>query len=303
MMALRGVKRNAYKLCASLLRDSRMLDYTVKGRTVRNLLSTFSWRVMGSEIPNPMIVWGHKIHHWLEPGSAVPMATESFEPETTRCLLGLLKPGQVFVDIGAHIGYYTLLGARAVGPEGHVYAFEPAPANLPLLTRNIRANGYEDRVTVIPKAVLNSPGRVQLFLDPEDTGSNSLFTVSPTSEESVNVEATTLGEFFGRAGWPAVHLMKMDIEGSEKAALEGMRELSIRNPRLRLIMEFFPRNLDAADVTPELLFGVLRELGFTRISVIAKNLVPVKTPEDVLHAAPKVRQFYVNLLCEKAPVR
>jgi hypothetical protein len=116
----------------------------------------------------------------------------------------------------------------------------------------------------------------------------------------VDIEATTLDEFFGQAGWPAVHTMKMDIEGSEKAALEGMRELSVRNPRLRLIVEFSSRNLDAANVPPEGLFGVLQDLGFTQISVIAKNLVPLKTPEDVLRAAPKARQFYVNLLCEKA---
>jgi FkbM family methyltransferase len=290
----------AYRLCASVLRDSRLLDYTVKGRTVRELLSTLSWYLLGREIPDPIIVYGHQIYHWPEPGSAVSMATESFEPETTHRLFELLKPGQVFVDVGAHIGYYTLLGARAVGPQGHVYAFEPAPPNLALLARNIHANGYESRVTVIPKAVLNNRGRVQFFLNAEDTGSNSLFIVSPTPGVTVNVETITLDDFFRQAGWPVVHTMKMDIEGSEKAALEGMRELSVRSPRLRLIIEFSYRNLGAANVAPEELFSVLRDLGFIHISIIAKNLIPVRIPEDVLREAPKARQFYVNLLCEKA---
>lgn len=299
MTALRQSTWKAYRVFASLLRDSRLLNYSLMGRTVRSLLSVFSWHVLGHEIPNPMIVYGHQIHHRLEPGSTVPMATESFEPETTRCLLDLLNPSDVFVDVGAHIGYYTLLGARAVGAEGHVYAFEPAPPNLALLTRNIHANGYGDRVTVIPKAVRNRVGSVQLFLDPEDSGSNSLFIVSPARKDSVNVEATTLDEFFGQAGWPAIHTMKVDIEGSEKAALEGMRELSVRNPRLRLIIEFSSRNLDAANVTPGELFAALRKLGFTSISVIAKNPVPVGTPAEILRAAPKARKFYVNLFCEK----
>ncbi len=299
MTALRRGTLKAYRLFASLFRDSRLLDYTVKGRTVRSLLSRFSWRVMGGEIPNPMTVYGHQIYHWLEPASAVPMATESFEPETTRCLLDLLKPGQVFVDVGAHIGYYTLLGARAVGSDGHVYAFEPAPPNLALLTKNIHANGYEDRVTVIPKAVQNEPGRVQLFLNPADTGGNSLFIVLPTPGQGVTVEASSLDEFFAQVGWPAIHTMKMDIEGSERAALEGMRELSVRNPRLRLIIEFSFRSLDAANVAPEDLFGALRKLGFTLIWVIAKNLVPVRTPAEILRAVPKARKFHVNLLCEK----
>jgi FkbM family methyltransferase len=300
MISLRRSKRRAYRVFASLLRDSRFLNYSLKGRTVRSLLSVFSWHVLGGEIPNPMIVYGHLIHHRLEPGSTVPMATESFEPETTRCLLDLLNPGDVFVDVGAHIGYYTLLGARAVGAEGHVYAFEPAPSNLALLTRNIHANGYGDRVTVIPKAVGNRVGSVRLFLDPEDSGSNSLFIVSPARKDSVNVEATTLDEFFGQAGWPAIQVMKMDIEGSEKAALEGMRELSHRTPRLRLIIEFSLNNIKAANANPEELFRILSELEFTRVSVIAKSLIPVKTVGDILRVAPKARQFYVNLFCEKA---
>lgn len=299
MTALHNSTWKVYRLCASLLRESRLLDYTVRGRTVRSFLSTFSCRVLSDGIPDPMVVYGHRIYHRLESASAVPMATESFEPETTRCLVGLLESGQVFVDVGAHIGYYTLLGARAVGPAGHVYAFEPAPANLALLTKNIHVNGYEDRVTIIPRAVRNEPGRVQLYLNPVDTGSNSLFPTSAMRADSVSVEATTLDEFFAQVGWPAIHTIKMDIEGSEKAALEGMRELSARNPWLRLIIEFSSPNLGAAKVTPQEFFGTLQDLGFTNISVIARNLIPLKAPAEIHRVAPKARRFYVNLLCEK----
>jgi FkbM family methyltransferase len=264
MAALRNGAWKAYnRLFASLLRNSRFLDYMVKGRTVRNLLSMF------------------------------------FEPETTRVFLDLLKPGQTFVDVGAHIGYYTLLAARLVGPDGRVYAFEPAPANLALLMKNIHANGYSDRVTVIPKAVRDEPRRVKLFLNPDDGCTNSVFTILPASGESVDVEATTLDEVFEKAGWPAIHTMKMDIEGSETAALEGMRGVSVRNPKLSLIIEFCPKNLLAANVTSEEFFDALRMLGFVSISVIARSLVPVESPAEILRVAPKAGRSYVNLLCEK----
>ncbi len=299
MGILSKVSWNAYRLCALLLRDRRLLNYQVGGRAVRGQLANFSWWLLHGMVPNPFVAYGYKIYHDSDRTCVLAMATESYEPETTRLLLNFLKASQTFVDAGAHIGYYTLLAARAVGPAGRVYAFEPAPRNLALLLKNIQANGYNDNITAVPKAVSNRSGTCQLFLCEEESLSNSIFPKLLEGGDSVSVKATTLDEFFEGEGWPPVDFMKMDIEGAEKAALEGMRELSRRNPQLRLVIEFAPQNLQAAKVSPEELFQALRVLGFAHIAVISRSLVPVETPQDIFDRIPKARGFYVNLLCQK----
>jgi hypothetical protein len=113
------------------------------------------------------------------------------------------------------------------------------------------------------------------------------------------VETITLDDFFAGEGWPPVHLIKMDIEGAEKLALEGMMELSARNPDLKLILEFSPGTQRAASVTPEELFDTLATLGFRKFFAIKGGLQPLAIPEDIPRLVRLAGDGYVNLLCEK----
>lgn len=85
-----------------------------------------------------------------------------FEPEVTEVFLSHVMPGDVVLDIGAHIGYYTVLAARSVGNEGRVIAFEPDPQNYSLLVKNVAKNGYRN-VTAVQKAVSWNSGYAQLY--------------------------------------------------------------------------------------------------------------------------------------------
>src|SRR5262245_18954658 len=87
---------------------------------------------------------------------------ESYEAETGEAVEQLLQPGMTVVDLGAHIGYFTLMSARLVGPNGRVYAFEPSPSSFLMLRKNISANGYDDRVSAVAEAVADAPGRARL---------------------------------------------------------------------------------------------------------------------------------------------
>lgn len=289
-----------YKALALRLRDSSLMNYKLGRHTIREHLTTFSWPLLARTVPNPVPVHGHRIYHHSDLAFAVPFATGTYEPDTTGVVLSLLKEGQTFVDIGAHIGYFTLLAARAVGPGGRVYSFEPAPSNLTILRKNIQVNGYEDVVAVVPKAVCGAVGVRHLFLvAKENTGSYSIYHSSYERVDCISIDATTLDQFFQQERWPTVHIMKMDIEGAEKDALEGMAELSRRNPSLKLVVEFSPPNLQAAGTSPEELFQVLRDLGFTRVAIIGRSLIPVGEPQDILRQPPQVQNVYGNLLCEK----
>lgn len=256
--------------------------------------------------PNPVLVQGHLM--WYPSADVFEedfLALDNHEPETTRLVKELVRPGMTFVDLGAFIGYYTLLAARQVGDAGHVFAFEPAPYAIEVLKRNVGANGYEARVTVIPMAVSNTTGRSRLFLPRLPQGLSSLHPNTLVTSRFVEVETTTLDASFASLGWHRVDLIKMDIEGAEKAALEGMVEVSRRNPDLKLIIEFAPVAMRGAGVRPEEFFAALEAVGFSSYWLIGHQLERLEIPRDIPCLVPMAEKLdtigkAVNLYCEKA---
>jgi FkbM family methyltransferase len=149
------------------------------------------------------------------------------EPETARFILGFLKPGMRFVDIGAHSGEYTLLGALAVGLTGQVHAFEPNPDLLPLLRDNVESN-HLSQVTLNMKAVADEAAMLAFEVcdDPAYSalGSRSGQSVLPLPSRRVEVPALRLDDYCAeRQLLP--DLIKMDIEGAELLALRGAERL------------------------------------------------------------------------------
>ena len=222
----------------------------------------------------------------------VDMINDVYEPGVTRLFEELIKPGMVVVDIGAHIGYFTLIAARKVGSNGRVYAFEPAPANYEILIRNIALNECHN-VTAVPKAVCDTEGTTSFYIH-MDTVAHSLYpTTLGRGKSTISVETTSLDRFFEQEGRPPVNLVKMDIEGAEAAALAGMKKLIERNETVYLFLEFVPQIQRNAGTDPRELLGRIRELGFEIQVVNNHGLQPLddKACEDYnLHA---------DLFCEK----
>jgi len=203
-----------------------------------------------------------------------------------------------FVDIGAHIGCYTVTGAAAIGETGKVYAFEPHPENADLLSRNVSLNGYERRVEIVRKAVFSSTGEAVLGVDAGDTGGSSVFGGEAKAlSSSVKVPTTTIDEFFATEGWPRVDLVKMDVEGAEIAVLHGMGEFCRRNPDLMLIVEFSPKRIASAGGTPELFLAAIQERGFSEVVLIDGKLSTFRVPADTPELVQKANFRERNLLC------
>lgn len=204
------------------------------------------------------------------------------------------EPGGVVLDVGACLGVFALLAARRVGAEGRVYAFEPNPRSYDYLVRNIAANGFEDRVEAVPKAVAGRPGRVAFFLNEVEESSSSLHPPEARSSRTV-VDAVPIDSVIPPEA--RVKAIKLDVEGAEPDAIAGMaRTLEGAAPNVRVFVECNPPLLERAGHSTENLLERLEEVGLAvqTIDEERRRLVPGVE----LGGAP-----YVNLLCERAGAR
>jgi FkbM family methyltransferase len=143
-----------------------------------------------------------------------------YEPCTSLLALGALRPGDMALDIGAHVGYFSMLFRLAVGASGSVIAFEPTPDTYRRLLRNVLANRFTN-VLPLPMAVAERAGTALFHVNADNEGENSLLDDGGTN--SAHVQVTSLDDLF-RDGLPArPRLMKIDAEGVEMSILRGSR--------------------------------------------------------------------------------
>jgi FkbM family methyltransferase len=175
-----------------------------------------------------------------------------------------LRPGDVAVDVGAHIGFFTMQMASVVGASGRIFAFEPLPANADLLERSLAENKYGDRVTFARAAVGARGGTATLTFPPETLNSGGAYLLRDgTAPLHGNLAAATpivaLDDAVTRR---PVRFIKIDVEGAEPQVLRGARRL-LREDRPTILSELHPTQLDrASGTTVEAFLRDIGELGY-----------------------------------------
>jgi FkbM family methyltransferase len=166
----------------------------------------------------------------------------NYESESTDYLMQALRPDDVCFDVGANLGYYTVLMAKAV-PKGRVYAFEPDPFCHALLELNVHINRLEN--VVVNRLALSDRSGTSSFFRCTDSAFNSFKDTARKAVSSViDVSVSTLDEFVAANDVPRVDFMKVDVEGAEGLVLAGAKRLlqnSAMRPRL-LLLELFEGN-------------------------------------------------------------
>ncbi len=188
----------------------------------------------------------------------------AWEPQYTALFQALLRKGDTVLDIGAHLGVYTLLGALGAGPTGQVHAFEPNRRYAQLLRRSTNVNGFSGFTTVHNVAVGAEAGRAELHFSWEMGGGGHLAVRPggpPEGSESIRCEVVALDQLFPDPAFK-VDVIKMDVEGTETFAVRGMTALLQRSPRLRIMFEFAPQMLRGHGSSPAELVQELAALGF-----------------------------------------
>ena len=177
----------------------------------------------------------------------------AWEPELTRTFASTVKQGMTVIDIGAHIGYYTLLFAKCVGSSGRVFSFEPLPTNFALLQKNVQLNNLR-QVQTFNQAVFSRAGEITISVPDDQPNSGNGSVCLDKGVQQFRVNAVLLDafceEFLIRPD-----VLKMDVEGAEYEVLMGAKRVIAQfRPKLLIELHHFDGN-PAAHPVPDLVSG------------------------------------------------
>jgi len=166
-------------------------------------------------------------------------STGNYEAYETSIILNNIKKGNIVVDIGANIGFHTILFADKVGPQGKVYAFEPDPVSYEILLKNIRVNNLKN-VIAKPLAISNKKILLNLYKSKTNYGDNRVYA-SDIFGEKLKINADSLdnlfNNFFDKS--QRISLLKIDTQGFEPFIIQGAKKL-IKQYKPTLFFEYWP---------------------------------------------------------------
>ncbi|MDP7030548.1 MAG: FkbM family methyltransferase [Phycisphaerales bacterium] len=215
-------------------------------------------------------------------------STGDYEPASRAACRSALQPGQTFVDIGAHVGLFAVPASEAVGPSGTVIAFEPDPDNRALLERNLSRHNC-DNVTVVPAALADRDGEMQLARSRFNTGDHRISEASG----GLRVPVYALDDWLDRCG-VVPDVIKMDVQGAEPLVLAGMRRTLEADRPLHVLFEFTPAMLRKRGAAPQALLEQFLADGFTLFMIDERRGDSIASaPADIMRACPA--RGYVNV--------
>jgi FkbM family methyltransferase len=213
----------------------------------------------------------------------------AFEPTQTNYFLKHIYANDVFFDVGAHVGYYSLLASKLVGDQGKVIAFEPSKENYQLLEKNIEVNNLRN-IKIIKKAVSDKTGKTKFYLNTTSSGDNSLIKTKGTVQVQINT--ITLDEFIAKSKL-SPNVIKVDVESAEDKVIAGM--LSILDSRkLRLMFIEFGEDVQKGKKIAKLLI----KKGFSL------KIIDEKSDKIVNFSQSELERFitkfgFINVIAQK----
>lgn len=293
----RFAKRVYHKLSASKLLSKYSYQANNTGYSSAEY-NTRSLIYLGDHRALTRTVFGQKMFVDTRDFSLAPhiLLDGYWEMWITKFFKGVIKEGMTVVEIGANIGYYTLLAASQIGAGGRLYAFEANPAVFDILFQNMDVNGFLDRVTLVNKAVLDKSGKLEFHTLKRHWGSSTFVTFDKEflkqyrdEIETIEVEAISLDEYFTDKDMK-IDVIKMDAEGSEGLIFKGMKRLLTYNPHIKIICEFAPQMIQATGIQPKDFLEEITNYGF-KFRIINTDSTAVDISIDELLKIPSCELF------------
>lgn len=264
--ALGKLKRLSARIARSIFQAQLipLISY-LQGKTInRNMVC------LGNNRALTRTTWGHKMFLDSRDVSVTPhlLLDGYWELWITKFFMRILREGMTVVEVGANIGYYTILAASRVGVHGKVYAFEANPQVFDILYRNIEVNGFLDRVTLVNKTVIDKSGSLQFHCPKYHQADGSIVPFSDKllkeireERETIKVEAVSLDEYFSQQH-EKIDILKIDAEGSEPLIFKGMKKLLASNSDIKIVCEFTPPNYKEQGLDPKAFLNEIIKQGF-----------------------------------------
>ena len=217
--------------------------------------------------------------------------TGQFEPDVSAVVKKLLRKGNIVVDVGANIGYFSLLFSRCVGTKGHVYSFEPVPQLASALRRNADLNQFS-QITLSNLALSDHDGEARFYVGPKDNSGLSSLRQPRGSSDVIDVQLVRFDGVFNHA--ENIALVKIDVEGAELAVLRGMVEC-LRNKRPYILVEVTHQFLEEMGDSEQTLLAYLQGFGYNcyvidndEIELLSSRKNPLPPQWNALFSVEKV---------------
>ena len=250
-------------------------------------------------------VQGHEMY--LDSSDSLRLSTNGvFEPYTTEVIKQNISNGDLVMDIGANIGYFTLIMAKGIRENGKVFSFEPEPKNFELLKKNVEINNYSN-VILEKKAIGNKTGIAKLYLADRKnnifhSGMHRIFRSDLVSQISnpVSINIIKLDDYLQDLKFiKKIRLIKIDVEGAEFDVLKGMNKILDENKEIEIVMEFSSENLEDYGSNAYDVVNFLMNKGFklSVINEVEKRMEEVTGIKEIIDSEAK--KIGLNIFCSR----
>jgi FkbM family methyltransferase len=204
-------------------------------------------------------------------------------------LKSFVRPGGWVVDVGAHIGFFSLHFADWVNGSGRVLACEPDIGNLKRLRRRLGRRGLAQHVEVVEAAIGERDGRARLVVDLDHPGNHRL------GEHGRDIALRSIDSLLAERNWPPVVLIKIDVQGAEPLVIEGATETLLRL-KPALLVEIDPLSLQQSNFSAEDVIRRLWQLGYASYGPLGGDGLERPTVEEALRDLDLEGRAYLDLL-------
>ena len=215
-----------------------------------------------------------------------------YEPDLSYFLMGILAKGDVFLDVGAHVGFFSVIAAKLVGPEGGVIAFEPEEENLQSLNKHIEMNDASN-IEVVDKVVCDADGPCTFYINRDNDGGHCLWDVgvhdfnvkSAADPKPLTLEAVTLDTVLGERHIEGVKILKIYTEGGEHQVCTGARQALEKHAIPFVVCELNDFGLAQLGSSQESLRAFMKELGYDTFLMDKEGAFPKLLPNSAAIAS------------------
>jgi len=270
-----------YLRLSNMLQGSNISKYSIVRKVSKKIISNYH--------PDSVVINGLKFS--MDAKDSNKFSTRKNYPKPILHYLQSIKKGDTVIDVGANIGYFTLLFAKLVGETGKVISIEPDPENFKILNKNIEQNNFKNVIT-FQNAVSNNNEIV--FLKKGKSIAEHKISIDDENEDSIDVKCIKIDEQF--SDLKKVKLLKSDTEGNEIKVLKGCEQMLQENKIENIMIEFSPKLIEYYNHNPKQLYEILKINNFKIFDVEDENLDNEINYEQLIK---KCQNGGTDLFCSK----